>query len=70
MNIIEDKYILLRTKRPHLVTEKVSDYRIIKKDDDGFYELSVKWEQAESEALASIRRESAVPHSTRLYVDG
>ena len=54
MNIIEDKYILLRTKRPHLVTEKVSDYRIIKEDDDGFYELSVKWEQAESEALASI----------------
>ena len=41
MKIIENKYVLLRTKRPHLVTEKVEDYRIIKKDDDGFYELSV-----------------------------
>jgi hypothetical protein len=54
MKIIENKYVLLRTKRPHLVTEKVEDYRIIKKDDDGFYELSVKWEQPEAEALASL----------------
>lgn len=54
MKIIENKYVLLHTKRPHLVIQKVEDYRIIKKDDDGFYELSVKWEQPEAEALAGL----------------
>ena len=54
MKIIDNKYVLLRTRRPELVTEKVPEHRVIKEDADGFCELSVKWEQTESQALASL----------------
>ena len=54
MKIIDNKYVLLRTRRPELVTEKVPEHRVIKEDTDGFCELSVKWEQTESQALASL----------------
>mgnify|MGYP003673848349 FL=1 len=54
MKIIDNKYVLLRTRRPELVTEKVAEHRVIKKDTDGYCELSVKWEQTESQALASL----------------
>jgi SNF2 family DNA or RNA helicase len=54
MNIIDNKYVFLRTRRPHLITEQVSDYRIIREDSDGFFELSVKWEMEEAQALAKL----------------
>lgn len=54
MNILDNKYVFLRTRRPHLITEQVSEYRIIKEDADGFFEISVKWEMEEAQALAKL----------------
>jgi len=54
MKIIQNKAVVLKTKRPHLVTELIDRYKIIT-EQDGLYKIAVPWELREAQALASLK---------------
>ena len=54
MKIIQNKAVVLKTKRPHLVTELIDRYKIIT-EQDGVYKIAVPWELREAQALASLK---------------
>jgi len=51
MRIVQDKTLVLKTRRPHLVTDKIKNSKVIGQEED-MYEVAVKWGFNESEALA------------------
>lgn len=53
MRIIADKAIVIKTKKPHLVEEKIEDVKILN-ETAGMYELAVKWNLKSAQALASL----------------
>jgi len=54
MKIVKDRALVLKTKRPHLVTEHVEKAKVIS-EDKGVYELAVNWGLKEAQFLASLR---------------
>ena len=54
MRIYKDKALVLKTKRPHLVTENLKKCEIIS-EQKGLYELAVHWGLEEAQFLASLR---------------
>lgn len=54
MKVVNDRAIVLKTKRPHLVTELIDRYKIIT-EQDGVYKIAVPWELPEAQALASLK---------------
>jgi len=42
MKVIKDRAIVLKTRRPHLITEKVKNYKILK-EEQGVYKLALRW---------------------------
>ena len=45
---------MLKTKRPHLITEQVNDYKILN-EVDGVYKIAVPWRLHEAQVLAGLR---------------
>ena len=43
MKIVNNRAIILKTKRPHMVTEKVKNYRILE-EQGGVYKLAIRWD--------------------------
>lgn len=54
MKIVNDRAIVLKTKRPHLVTERVKNYKILK-EEKGIYKLAVPWRLKEAQVLADLK---------------
>jgi len=54
MEIVDDKVLLVRTKRPHLVTEKIKKSKVVKTYGD-IYEVAVHWGLKESQTLADLK---------------
>ena len=54
MRIYKDKALVLKTKRPHLVTESIKRCEIIS-EHKGMYELAIRWGLSEAQFLASLR---------------
>lgn len=54
MEIINDKALLIRTRRPHLVTERIEKSKIIDQEGDVF-NVAVKWGFEEAQQLANLR---------------
>ena len=54
MEIIDDKALLIRTRRPQLVTERIEKSEIIDQEGDVF-SVAVKWGLEEARTLASLR---------------
>lgn len=54
MKIINDRAIVLKTKRPHLITEQVSNYKILE-EEKGVYKIAVPWNLHVSQVLASLK---------------
>jgi len=54
VKIVNDRAIVLKTKRPHLVTERVKNYKILK-EEKGIYKLAVPWRLKESQVLADLK---------------
>ena len=67
MHTVNDKAIVLRTKRPHLVTEKIEKSAIIGKRND-VYEVAVNWGLDETQLLAELQIKD-LPYKKRLPVD-
>jgi len=53
MIIVKDKALVLKTKRPHLVTEKIGKSKILK-ETNGMYQVAVSWGLEEAQSLVSI----------------
>jgi len=54
MEIVDDKVLLVRTKRPQLVTEKIKKSKVIKTYGD-IHEVAVHWGLKESQILADLK---------------
>jgi SNF2 family DNA or RNA helicase len=54
MRIVEDKALVVRTRKPHLITESIEKSAVIDKHGD-IYEVAIKWGLREAEALANLR---------------
>jgi len=66
MRIYKDKALVLKTKRPHLVTESVKRCEIIS-EHKGVYELAIHWGLSEAQFLASLRVKDVPSPITRDY---
>jgi len=53
MKIVNNKALVLRTRRPHLVTEKIKKSKVLQ-EESGLYEVAVNWELKEAQTLADI----------------
>jgi SNF2 family DNA or RNA helicase len=53
MKIVKDKALVLKTRRPEVVTEKIKNCKQIG-EANGLVELAVKWEYEEASALAEL----------------
>ena len=54
MKVIDNKALVLKTKRPHLITEQVDNYKILN-EVDGVYKIAVPWRLHEAQVLAGLR---------------
>ena len=54
MQVIDNKAIVLKTKRPHLVTESVDKYKILS-EKEGVFKIVVRWGLQEAQALVGLK---------------
>lgn len=54
MQILNDKVLLVRTRRPHLITEAIKKSAVVNQRED-LYEVAVNWGLNEAQALAKLR---------------
>ena len=54
MRVVNNRAIVLRTKRPHLVTEQIKNYKILE-EEDGVYKLAVRWKLHEAQMLNQLK---------------
>ena len=54
MQILNDKVLLVRTRRPHLITETIKKSAVVDQKED-LYEVAVNWGLNEAQALAKLR---------------
>ncbi len=54
MKIVNNRAIILKTKRPHMVTEKVKNYRILE-EQGGVYKLAIRWDLEGAQALTDLK---------------
>jgi SNF2 family DNA or RNA helicase len=54
VQIVDDKVLLVRTRRPHLITEQIKKSAVVGEEDD-VYEVAVNWGLKEAQALAQLR---------------
>ena len=53
MKIVNNRAMVLKTKRPHLVTERVKNYKV-SEQDDGYFKLALPWRLHEAQVLNSL----------------
>lgn len=66
MQVVDDKAIILRTKRPHLVTEAIERCKVLS-EENGMYKVAVKWDLKGAQALAKLKVEGTPSPITRDY---
>jgi SNF2 family DNA or RNA helicase len=66
VKVIDNKALVLKTKRPHLVTEQVDDYKILN-EVDGVYKIAVPWRLHEAQVLAGLKVKEVPSPMTRDY---
>ena len=66
MKVIDNKALVLKTKRPHLITEQVDNYKILN-EVDGVYKIAVPWRLHEAQVLAGLRVKEVPSPMTRDY---
>jgi len=54
MQIVDDKVLVVRTRRPNLITEKIKKSHVLS-ETDGVYEVAVHWALPEAQTLAKLR---------------
>ena len=54
MEIIDDKALLIRTRRPHLITETIKKSSVLS-EEDGLFEVAISWGLEEAQGLAKLK---------------
>ena len=54
MEVVDNKAIVLKTKRPHLITENIKKYKILS-EVDGVFKIAVHWGLQEAQTLARLK---------------
>ena len=54
MQILNDKVLLVRTRRPHLITEQIKKSAVVNQTED-IYDVAVNWGLVEAQSLAKLR---------------
>lgn len=54
MRIVDDKVLVVRTRRPHLITEGIEKSAVIGQEND-LYEVAVNWGLEEAQTLTQLR---------------
>lgn len=54
MEIIDDKALLIRTRRPHLITETIKKSSVLS-EEDGLFEVAINWGLEEAQGLAKLK---------------
>lgn len=67
MEIYKDKALLVNTRRPELILEKVPQSKVVKDLGDGITQVAVKWELDEVLALSALRIKNAPAPISRDY---
>jgi SNF2 family DNA or RNA helicase len=55
MQIVDDKLLVVRTRRPHLVTEKIKRSKVVQVLVDGLHDVAVYWGLKEAQDLAGLK---------------
>jgi len=53
MQIVDNRAIVIKTTRPHLITERIKKSKVVR-ETDGMYEVAVHWGLEEAQALAEL----------------
>jgi SNF2 family DNA or RNA helicase len=67
MEIYKDKALLVNTRRPELILEKIPQSKVAKDLGDGIMQVAVKWDLDEVLALSSLRIKNAPSPISRDY---
>lgn len=53
MKIVNNRAMVLKTKHPHLITERVKNYKVTEQED-GYFKLALPWRLHEAQVLNSV----------------
>lgn len=67
MQIVDDKILVVRTRRPQLVTENIKRSKIVQVLIDGLHDVAVFWGIKEAQELAKLRIKGVPSTITRDY---
>jgi SNF2 family DNA or RNA helicase len=67
MEIVNDAVVLVKTKQPHLITERIKKSKVLR-EQDGLFEVAIHWGLAEAQALAAIGLKTSPSPMLRDYV--
>jgi SNF2 family DNA or RNA helicase len=67
MQIVNDKILVVRTRRPHLVTEKIKKSKVVVERPDGLQDVAVFWGLNEAQELTKLKIKNVPSPITRDY---
>ena len=67
MQIVDNKVIVVRTRRPHLVTESIKKSKVVGRLPDGLHDVAVHYGLEEVQALAKLNIKNVPSTITRDY---
>ena len=54
MEIIDNKALVIKTRRPHLITDRIKKSAVVD-ESEGLYDVAVSWGLKEAQTLAKLR---------------
>jgi len=54
MQVVDDKALVIQTKKPHIVTEAIEKSKVLS-EQEGMYKVAIKWGLAEAQALTALK---------------
>ena len=54
MRVVDDKALVIQTKKPHIVTEAIEKSKVLS-EQEGMYKVAIKWGLAEAQALTALK---------------
>jgi len=54
MEIIDNKALVIKTRRPHLITQRIEKSAVVD-ESDGLYDVAVNWGLKEAQTLVKLR---------------
>ncbi len=68
MKIVDNKILVVRTRRPHLLTEKIKKSKVVAELADGLHDVAIFWGLNEAQELAKLNIKEVPSPINRDYV--